>query len=347
MRTTIVNLTFMLLLTVTLSSSSKYSNILTQFIELNNVIGNPSEDVGVIISNVKNVLIEEEKNNEAHYSGLLTNCASGDSLINSALVKLANDVNDSKKNLNDWNTSLGSSGKDIAKAEDDIKTTSDKIGINKKQIEKELEDFKVSVTETDQKLTVVKVLRNIITDELINSHPGSFLQINKFTDKLNELKGMLNNDNDSLYSPLVSVLLELASEQNFSDQGMLKKILENISNLDKSLIEYRNKRQTDLNDALKNLRANSVNLAKIRHAYLNMRAQSLSKRIDAQHYIHFYTNEITHFNSETNRKNDEKQLLSKICDFEKDAYAKDKAALEGFKSKVVPFVLDQIQKIKQ
>jgi len=146
------------------------------------------------------------------------------------------------------------------------------------------------------------VLRNIITEQLINSHPGAFLQINKFTDKLNQLKGMLNNDNDSLYSPLVSVLLELASEQNFSDQGILKKILENIGNLDKNLKEYRNKRNADLIAELKNLRGNSVNLAKIRHAYGKMRAQSLSKRIDAQHYIQFYTNEIAHFISEVKRK---------------------------------------------
>jgi len=112
-------------------------------------------------------------------------------------------------------------------------------------------------------------------------------------------------------------------------------------------MEFRNKRHADLDAELANLRANSVNLAKIKHAYENMRAQSLSKRIDAQHYIQFYTNEITHFTSETKRKNEEKELLNKICAFERDVHNSDKVELAGFKSTVVPYVLDQIQKIRQ
>jgi uncharacterized protein YdcH (DUF465 family) len=318
-------------------------------VELNNELGNPREDVGVIISNVKNVLTEEEKANDAHFNELSRNCDSADGAITGALNKLNNDVTESTKNLNDWKATLASSAKDTSKAETDIKSTFAKLKQNQIAIDKELEDFKVTVTETDQKLSVVKVLRDIITDELLNARAAkghSFLQLNKFTDKLNELKEMLNNDSDSMYSPLVSVLLELASEQNFTDQGILKKILENINNLEKSLKEFRTQREAGLNNEMKTLKSNGFNLGKIKNAYENMRAQSISKRIDAQHYITFYTNEIAHYNSEKNRKADEKTLLDKLCAFEKLSHTKDKQNLQDFKAKVLPYIVEQIQKIQ-
>jgi len=346
MRTQMINLTFMLFLTFTYCSSSKFANIINQFVELNNELGIQKEDVGVIITGVKNVLTEEEKLDDAHFRALTQNCNSGEAAVNGAIAKLSNEVNESTKRLNDWKSALANSFKDVAKAKSDITSTGQKIVANQKSIDKALEDFKVTVTETDQKLNVVKTLRDIITDELINNAGAhSFVQLNKFTDKLNELRDLLNNDNDSLYSPLVSVLLELATEQNFSDQGILKKILQNIHNLDVSLRNFRKQREDGLNNEMKSLKSNAVNLGKIKNAYENMLAQSVSKRIDAQHYITFYTNEIAHFNAETGRKNDEKALLGKLCAFEKTAHEKDKQNLQNFKAKVLPYIIDQIQKL--
>jgi hypothetical protein len=340
----------MLVLTITFCSNSKYSNILNQFIELNNELGNPGEDVGVIISNVRNVINDEEKKTSAVYSALSQICTSIVASVTGAINHLGNDVTESTKNLNEWNVALAASVKDIVKAENDIKTTTANLHTNRIAVSRALEDFKVIATETDQKLNVVKVLKDIITDELINhAHPAhghSFIQLTKFTDKLNELKGMLNSENDSLYTPLVSVLLELASEQNFSDQGILKKILENINALENNLKAFRKNRDAGLNAELKTLRATSVNLAKIRTAYENMRAQSFSKRIDAQHYIHFYTNEIAHFNAEKNRKNEELHLVEKICGFEKKLQVQDSEGLARFKKDVLPYIVEQIQKLQ-
>jgi len=77
-----------------------------------------------------------------------------------------------------------------------------------------------------------------------------------------------------------------------------------------------------------------------------MKAQSLSKKIDAQHYIHFYTNEIAHFNAEKGRKENEKSLLQKLCAYEKSAHDQDVKDLSGFKKNVIPLIFDQIQKIQ-
>jgi hypothetical protein len=337
----------MLLLTFTLCSTSQYSNIISQFIELNNELGNPREDVGVIISSVRNVINEQEKRDEGFFNELSQNCNGSTAAVNNGLTKLANDINESTKSLNEWKATLAGTQGEITKAANDIKATAAKFQQAKQRINKDLLDFKVLATETDQKLNVVKTLRDIITDELLNNKSGhSFVQLNKFTTKLAELKEMLNNDNDSLYSPLVSVLLTLASEQNFSDQGILKKILENINNLEHNLTEFRKARENGLNSELKTERANLNNLGRIKNAYENLRAQSFSKRIDAQHYIHFYTNEIAHFNAERTRKTEELHLVQKICAFEKTVHNHDRQELQAFKTHVVPYIVEEIQKLE-
>ena len=61
MRTNLINLTFMIVLAVSSCSNSLHSNLINQFVELNNKLGNPAEDVGVVIANVKNVINDEEK----------------------------------------------------------------------------------------------------------------------------------------------------------------------------------------------------------------------------------------------------------------------------------------------
>jgi len=337
-----------LLLTFTLCSTSQYSNIINQFIELNNELGNPREDVGVIIANVKNVITDEEKQEASNFNELSQLCNSAETLVNTSITKLGNDVNESTKNLNEWKGVLESSTVQVKRTEVNISETARKVVEGQNRIEQLLEEFKVLATETDQKLNVVKSLRDIITDELLN-HNGapSFVQLNKFTDKLNELKSMLNSENDSLYSPLVSVLLTLASEQNFSDQGILKKILQNINNLESNLKQFRAAKEESLNAELKNMRSSNVNLGRIKNAYNNMRTQSLSRQIDAQHYIQFYTNEINHFNAEKNRKTDELELVRKICNYERTAHLSASRDLQDFKSKVVPLIVEQIQKLQQ
>lgn len=348
MRTYLINLTFVLLLTISFCSTSQYSTIINQFIELNNELGNPREDVGVVISNVKNVISDEEKQEANNFNELSQICISAETLVNGAITKLGNDITESTKNLNEWKAVLESSNLQVKKTESNISDTALKITNGQTRIEKTLEDFKVLATETDQKLIVVKTLRDIITDELLNNNGAhSFVQLNKFTDKLNELKTMLNSENDSLYSPLVSVLITLASEQNFSDQGILKKILENINNLDNNLKQFRVSRENAMNSELQTMRASQGNLGRIKSAYTNMRAQSLSRRADAQHYIQFYTNEITHFNAEKVRKNDELNLVKKICEYERSAHNAANKDLKEFKDKVVPLIVEQIQRLQQ
>jgi len=191
----------------------------------------------------------------------------------------------------------------------------------------------------------VKILRDIIADELINRSPTSFVQVNKFQKKLNELKEMLNSNSDSLYSPIISVLLDLATEQNFSDQGILKKILENLRNLDKALKDFRTKQEKSLDAELLNLKKQIKNVRQRIKAYRRMKNQANSKAIDARHYIVFYTHEIKHFNAEKKRMEEANRFFTKLCEFQKSVHKKHVASLKKFKKVTIPYLFSNVQKL--
>jgi len=76
-----------------------------------------------------------------------------------------------------------------------------------------------------------------------------------------------------------------------------------------------------------------------------MRAQAFSKRIDAQHYIQFFVNEIAHYNAERVRKIEERDLLGKVCKTQEDASAKYQKDIEVFNKSVMPHLVAEIQKL--
>jgi len=192
----------------------------------------------------------------------------------------------------------------------------------------------------------VKVLRDIISDELFNRGPKAFVQVNKFQQKLAELKDMLNSNSDSLYSPIISVLLDLATEQNFADQGILKKILENLRNLDKALKDFRTKQEKGLDAELLNLKKQVKNVKQRIRAYRRMSHQASSKAIDARHYIVFYTHEIKHFNAEKKRMEEAKNFFNKLCDFQKAVHKKNVATIKKFEKVTIPYLFSSAQKLK-
>jgi len=328
------------------SANNEYTNILHQFVELNDAMGVAKEDVGVVVANVKRALDKGAKAHETFFRSVQTHCASALARLNAAIKNAQNSINDSQSNLNNWKKNALSATKDRKDARANIVSARTQLAGLRKRISKITMDYRVYATEADKKLNVVKVLRDIITDELFNKAPGALVQVNKFHEKLAELKGLLNNNSDSLYSPIISVLLDLATEQNFSDQGVLRKILQNLNNLDKALKDFREKQEKALDSEMKTIRKQIKNVKQRIRAYRRMRQQAVSKTIDAQHYSNFYTHEIQHFTAEKGRIEQAKNFFGKLCDFEKRVHKESKKAYTQFKKQVIPYLLGQVQKLK-
>jgi len=277
---------------------------------------------------------------------LKATCTSADAKIAASIKGLEANSNESQNELNKWKDAMKTAAADRKKASLSIKTAKVQLDGLRKRADQMLVDYRVHAEESDQKLNVVKMLRDIISDELLNPTPGSFVQLNKFQAKLNELKNLLNNNSDSLYAPIVSVLLDLATEQNFTNQAVLRRILQNLNNLDKSLRDFRAKLEKDLADNEKNLKGQMSNTLERIDAYARMRAQATSKGLDAKHYIRFYTHEMAHFKAEKGRKEDERKLFTKLCQFQAGVHKKDKKSFQRWKKSLLPYLFNSIQKLK-
>jgi len=340
----------LLLISVSFCASSaknpdKFPNILNQFVELNEAIGVEKADVGVIVGQVKSSLVSGKKDFVRFITAVEKHCSSAVGNIKRTISNLNSSLNDAKSNLNNWTKNLATATADAKDAKANIGKAREQLVALRKRIAKITMDYRVYAEEADKKINVVKVLRDIITDELFNKAPGALVQVNKFQEKLAELKGLLNNNSDSLYSPIISVLLDLATEQNFSDQGVLRKILQNLNSLDKALKEFRSKQEKGLNAEMKTIRKQMKNVKQRIRAYRRMKSQAISKRIDAQHYMTFYGHEIKHFNAEKGRKEAELNMFKKLCDFERRMHKRGVKAYKFFKQ-VAKDVSARILKIK-
>jgi len=328
------------------SSDQRYKKIVTDFAELSEALGNQREDTGVLMANVKNAIERQRKNARTHWRLLSTHCASASAKLQTSVKNLDTATTDSRNELNKWRAAARNAQREVKESRVNIVKSRKQYQNLKKQLGKVLLDYKVVAEETDQKLHVVKLLRDIISDELLNHAPGSFVQVNKFQQKLNELKGMLNNNNDSLYAPIVSVLLDLATEQNFANQAVLRQILTNINALDKRLREFSKKEEAGLDSATNSLRGGMRTAREKVLEYGRMRAQAVSRRLDARHYIKFYNHEILHFTAERKRKVVEQNLVKKLCTFQQNSHKRDKRRLRRFRTTVLPFLFNSVQRLK-
>jgi len=293
---------------------------MTQFVELNNAMGVQKEDVGVIIANVRNVIAEDAKAFRNFARGLESQCTASTARIRSSIQDLTNKIRDALSNIANWQKNLNTAQADVKDAQLNIvKGRQQLVQLQQRQNKVSL-DFEVYTTEADKKLNVVKVLRDIITDELLNRSPGALVQVNKFQAKLAELKGLLNNNSDSLYSPMIGVLLDLATEQNFSDQSVLRKILQNLKNLDAALKSFRAKQDASYTAEMKGFTKQVENVSQRVNAYHKMKQQAYSKVLDASNYINFYNNEKNHYTAEKKREEDGLALFVKLCEFEKKVH---------------------------
>jgi hypothetical protein len=334
----------LLMITFCSCSKNEYTSVVTQFVELNNAMGVPKETVGVLIANVKETINRGESAYKTFFTAVGTQCAGAESKISSFIKGLKNQAADAQSNINSWNKNLAAAKKDLSESTSNINTGRAQLKLNRNRINKVILDFKVYAAEADKKLNVVKVLRDIISDELLNRSPA-LVQLNKFHAKLAELKELLNNKSDSLYAPMISVLLDLATEQNFSDQSVLRKILQNLNNLRTSLLNFRAQQEVSFNKDLKGLRQEARIIKSRIAAYRRMRNQAQSKAIDAGHYIAFYTHEIAHFNAEASRLGDELVLFKKLCNFERKVHKTGVQAYSHFRNTIVPYLFSSVQRI--
>jgi len=196
---------------------------------------------------------------KAFYESVHSNCESATQMMDEFIKKLKGDEITISTGINNAKDGIVEAENSIEKNEKEIKVAKEDVRKAQMHHQKEREAFDHDMTNAEAKLITIRHLKNIIRDELINeqhdknhqkdhkdnSKKGSFLQLTTVTEKLTELKELLTKSSDNGFSMIITSLLESLTEQNFSDQGVLRKILKTLTKISDSVKEWMKKSQAD------------------------------------------------------------------------------------------------------
>lgn len=208
---------------------------------------------------------------------------------------------------------------DLKKYSGDVEAAKKDLQDKKKQIKTEIENIRISGSEAEGKLVIIKTLRDIITDELLadsNTKASSFVQLQTFNDKLHELKVLLENSHDTMYSGLVTTLLTLAETKGFSDQKILRQILDVLKKLETSLVEFRKKQDTEGKTNIKTMKQQAKEKINQIKSLAKLITNAKSNQIDNENIIKSSAKSVAMLKAEIARKNGESAFWNKLCLFQ-------------------------------
>jgi predicted nucleic acid-binding Zn-ribbon protein len=299
--------------------SKAFQEIMDDFVEVHKAAGQ-QVDVGLVLSDVKITLQASEKKYKEFLSSFLTSCDNAQGKVTSFVKRLTDARQEAQNQVsNQWAHQLAKGRSGIKEAQTAAASINKQLEAIRKQMAQIVIDYHQGVSETDSKLHVVKQLRDIIEDELIN--PGkSFIQVGRFQNKLKNLQGLIEKSGDTLYTPIIQTLVELASEQNFSDQKILQAILKNLQALQTSLQSFKKEKETAMNVTLQNLKKQEENLNGQLEDYHHLEQRYVSDVHEANQNTQLLSTEIANLSSEIKRKQDELTNVVHLCNTEKDLF---------------------------
>jgi hypothetical protein len=260
-------ITFSQIFTFTAAFEAKASStesIVSELVALNKLAGKSVGSITAIVGEIRAAAASDNAGLKALSGKIDSNCGRGKSKINSFLKRLAGDLAGDNSAINSAQTALKKLSKSIGKMTRDANAQQKGLENLAKRVHKTAQSHEAVSVETGMKVDVIKRLRDIITDELLNaetpsikkqapkatikranlnatapSRNGSFIQIEEIRTTLIDLKEKMSKMEDkSLFSPLVETLMELCTEKNFSSQKILNKILSVLAKLSRNLQSF-------------------------------------------------------------------------------------------------------------
>ena len=280
--------------------SHDFQEIIDDFVEINKEASSDI-DISMLLSGLK-VTLDSSQN---QYSNFL------DSFIvtcNNAKAKLANYVSslnasaeESKNQANNWKKSAENAFADSGKNDQMLKNTRDSLTTVLKETAQIIVEYHQGLSESDAQLKVIKQLNDIIEDELIKPSARSFVQL-KFHRKLKDLQELIEKSGNSHYSPIISALIGFASEENFSNQSILKQILLNIHKLKSNIEKFRAEKEGSMNNRMVLLKKQQENLESQIVDYQHLSERYVSIVTEAHQNMALLNREFTNLQSEIGRK---------------------------------------------
>jgi len=241
------------------------NQIIDELVELNKNVRSPASTIGALVSQISSAAHDSSVAFNSFYAGVNSNCKAGFKYLTSFEGKLTGDRVGAQSAINSAQTRIRQNRASASKLV--VQVTAGKATLRNAhaRMVKERAAYRVSLLEAEGKMTVIRHVRNIVVDELLNGKaPASLIQVNTITAKLQELKTLVEKDNDSIFATVVGTLLEMVTEKNLNDQKILRKFLGALSKLNNKIRAWRtatlkgNKAQHQLNKATARARLNSL-----------------------------------------------------------------------------------------
>jgi hypothetical protein len=241
------------------------NQIIDELVELNKSVGTPASDVGALVSQIRTATHDTSVAFNSFYAGVHSNCQAGFKYLKSFHGKLSGDRVGAQASINSAQSRIAKNTASAARLVKQVKSAKRTLRNAHARMVKERSAYRVSLLEAEGKITVIRHVRNIVVDELLNGKaPASLIQVNTITSKLQELKTLVQKDNDSIFATVVGTLLEMVTEKNLNDQKILRKFLGALSKLNNKIRAWRtstlkrNKAQHQLNKATAQARLRSL-----------------------------------------------------------------------------------------
>jgi chromosome segregation ATPase len=340
----------------TATSKSKlttFENIITEFVNLATLTNQPKASVGAVVADIKTALTDSYNSGKAAFSTINQNCEIGTQKINAFLAKLNADLSSDNANVNEAKKNLVK----IAASSAENTRQQNKANKDLQDLEKSRESqnhlWEKTTIEAESKLNVIKRLRDLVTDELLNGPVAqpkvgktALVQVNTFKTTLLELKeemSKMEKLDSTLYTPLIESLLELTTEQNFADQTILNKILQVLKKLENNLKNWRAKSQKSNEAINKTLAAQEKALNEQLNAFKKLELSAAQEKRLNEEFLEHSQGQIEHVNAQKAKKTHELKNWTQLCVYEQNLareLAKQNAEANADVNKVATHLLN-------
>jgi hypothetical protein len=241
------------------------NQIIDELVALNTNVGTPASQMGELVEQIGAAAHDTATAYTKWYSGVEANCAAGFKYLKSFHEKLEGDRVGAQASVASFQSRMRKNTASAAKLVVQVKAGKATLRNAHARMVKERSAYRVALLEAEGKITVIRHVRNIVVDELLNGNaPASLIQVTTITSKLQELKTMVQKDNDSIFATVVGSLLEMVTEKNLNDQKILRKFLGALSKLNNKIRAWRtstlkrNKEQHQIDKATAKARLTSL-----------------------------------------------------------------------------------------
>ena len=300
--------------------SHEFKEIIDDFVEIHKE-AEVGFDIGMVLGGLKMNLDASQKQYREFLNSFMVSCNDAKAKLGNYIVSLKNSADETKNQALQWKKDSEKAFRESGKNErmlNQTKITLQKVMQDMAQL---IVEYHRGVSESESKLAVIKQLYNIIEDELIKPSGRSFVQL-KFHKKLFDLQQLLSRTGETLFTPIISTLVQLASEQNFSNQHILKQILLNLRKLRASIEKYKAEKESGMNSKMVLLKQQQDNLESQISDYKRLSERYVSIITEADHNMGLLNNDFSNLQTEVGRKSTELLSLNKLCEEENTMYKK-------------------------